>query len=67
MIRVGTIKYVNGKKVFPSYPEGKDGDNNFKRIEVMTYSTEYGDIGPYCLKDDKGRIVENIYSLYAHL
>ena len=27
----------------------------------MTYSTEYGDIGPYCLKDKEGRIMENIW------
>ena len=54
MIRVGTIKYNKGKKIFPEF----DG---FKRIEVMTPSTEYGCIGPYCLKDESGRIMENIF------
>jgi hypothetical protein len=42
------------QKVFPEYKD-------FKRIEVMTYSTEYGDIGSYCLKDKEGRIMENIW------
>jgi len=54
MIRVGTIKYVKGKKVFPEYKD-------FKRIEVMTYSTAYGSIGPYCLKDENGQIMENVW------
>ena len=54
MIRIGTIKYVHGQKVFPEY----DG---FKRIEVMTYSSKYGSIGPYCLKDKDGKIMENIW------
>ena len=27
----------------------------------MTKSSEYGSIGPYCLQDDKGRIMENLY------
>ena len=53
MIRIGTIKYNKGKKIFPKC-EG------FKRIEVMTASTAYGPIGPYCLKDEDGRIMENI-------
>jgi hypothetical protein len=54
MIRVGTIKYVNGKKVFPKF-------KNFKRIEVMTPSTEYGELGPYSLKNDENQIMENIW------
>src|SRR3990170_1429443 len=54
MIRVGTIRYHNGQKIFPSYP-------NFKPIEVMTASTEYGELGPYQLKDEQGRIMENIF------
>jgi hypothetical protein len=54
MIRIGTIKYVDGKKVYPSYP-------NFKRIEVMTPSTAYGPLSPYSLKDENGCIMENIW------
>jgi len=54
MIRVGTIQYVNGKKVFPEY-------KGYTRIEVMTPSTNYGELGPYVLKDSKGRIMENIW------
>ena len=54
MIRVGTIKYVGGKKCFPKYEK-------FIPIEVMTPSTAYGDIGPYVLKNDKGQIMENIW------
>ena len=54
MIRIGTIEYKNGKKIFPSYP-------NFKRIEVMTPSTSYGSLGPYVLTNDKGHIMENIW------
>lgn len=54
MIRVGTIKYVGGKKVYPTY--GK-----CIPIEVMTPSTAYGDIGPYVLKNEDGQIMENIW------
>jgi hypothetical protein len=49
-IRVGTI--VKGQK--PSY-EG------FIPIVVMTQSSKYGSLGPYCLIDDNGRIMENIW------
>lgn len=53
-IRIGRLLYNNGKKNFPSY-EG------YKRIEVMTKSTPYGDLGPYVLKNDKGQLMENIW------
>lgn len=33
----------------------------FREVLCLTPSTPYGQIGPYCLKDDKGRIMENIY------
>jgi hypothetical protein len=33
----------------------------FTTIIVMTKSSEYGSLGPYVLKDDKGRIMENIW------
>lgn len=54
MLRVGTIKYKNGRKILPSYP-------GFSPIEVMTKSSAYGELGPYCLKDDNGYIMENIW------
>jgi len=53
-IRVGTIKYKKGKKIIPSYP-------GFLNVEVMTASSPYGELGPYVLKDEKGRIMENIW------
>lgn len=53
-IRVGRIKYVNGKPVQPKF-EG------FTPIVVMTKSSEYGDLGPYVLKNDEGHIMENIW------
>lgn len=51
-IRVGRIVYKNGKQIIPKY-EG------FKPIIVMTPSSEYGSLGPYVLKDKKGRLLEN--------
>jgi hypothetical protein len=55
MIRVGRRIYNrNGSYTDPSY----DG---FTNILVLTKSTEYGSLGPYELKDDKGRIMENIW------
>lgn len=54
MIRVGRIKYVNNQQVYPSYPD-------FTPIVVMTKSSEYGELGPYELKDENGHIFENIW------
>ncbi len=54
MIRVGTINYNGGKKVFPRY-------DDFIPIEVMTPSTKYGSLSPYSLKNDKGQLMENIW------
>lgn len=53
-IRVGTIKYQGGRKVFPHYP-------GYIRVEVMTAATTYGELSPYQLKDEKGRIFENVW------
>jgi hypothetical protein len=54
-IRVGrTIYAPNGKRTDPSYP-------GFTPIVVLTVSSPYGDLGPYVLKDEKGRIMENLY------
>ena len=55
MIRVGRRVYnKNGTYIDPYY----DG---FTPILCLTKSTEYGDLGPYVLQDDKGRIMENIW------
>lgn len=56
MIRVGRCKYdSNGKRTDPSYPR-------FTSILVLMRShSEYGCLGPYELKDDQGRIMENIH------
>jgi hypothetical protein len=54
-VRVGRRVYDrNGKYTDPSFP-------GFTPIVVMTKSTAYGDLGPYVLKDQKGRIVENLW------
>jgi hypothetical protein len=49
-VRVGRI--VKNKN--PSF-------ENFKPIIVMTPSSAYGDIGPYCLKSKEGYLMENIW------
>lgn len=55
MIRVGRRIYNrNGTYTDPHY-------DNFTPILCLTKSTEYGALGPYELKDDKGRIMENIW------
>ena len=54
MIRVGRCTYEGGNRRDPSF-EG------FTPILVLTKSSEYGSIGPYVLKDEKGRIMENIW------
>lgn len=53
-VRVGKCLYKNGKRIDPEFP-------GFTQIVCLTKSTQYGDLGPYCLKDDKGRIMENIW------
>jgi len=57
MLRVGRIIY--DKKRQPVYPSF-DG---FTPILVMTYMycPDYFPLSPYCLKDNKGRIMENIW------
>lgn len=54
MIRVGRCQYENGKRVDPSFP-------GFTKILVLTASSEFASLSPYCLKNDKGQIMENIY------
>lgn len=53
-VRVGRITYRQGRQVYPSYP-------NFTPIVVLTKSSEYGDLGPYVLKNEKGELMENIW------
>ena len=54
MIRVGRRKYNQGEYTDPTYP-------NYVPIICMTKSTAYGDLSPYVLRDDKGRILENVW------
>jgi len=53
-LRVGRITYQGGKAQHPSYPD-------YTSILVLTKSSPYGSLGPYVLKDDEGRIMENIW------
>jgi len=53
-VRVGRILTHKGNQIVPSY-------KGFNPIIVMTKSSDYGIIGPYCLKDEEGRIMENLW------
>lgn len=53
-IRIGRCVYKNSKRIDPTYP-------NHEQIIVLTKSSKYGSLGPYCLKNEKGQIMENIY------
>lgn len=47
--------YTNGKRKDPTY-------KGFTKIVVLMKShSEWGVIGPYCLKDEQNRIMENLY------
>ena len=54
MIRVGRCTYKNGSRYDPVFED-------FTQIIVLTKSSDYGELGPYCLKDKKGRIMENLW------
>jgi hypothetical protein len=54
MIRVGTRKYTGSSFIDPSF-------ENFISIIVLTKCTAYGDLGPYVIKDKKGRVFENVW------
>ena len=54
LVRVGRCTYNNRVRSDPSYP-------SFSPILVLTKSSKYGDLGPYVLKDEKGRIMENYW------
>lgn len=51
-IRVG--RTPNTKGPHPSF-------SGFKRIVCLMASSAYGDISPYAVKDEKGRIIENLW------
>lgn len=54
-VRVGRRIYNrDGTYKDPTFPE-------FQDILCLTKSSEYGSLGPYCLKDKHGRILENIW------
>lgn len=54
-IRVGRRVYNrDGSYIDPKF-------SGFKNILCLTKSTEYGSLGPYVLKDQNGRIMENIW------
>lgn len=48
------IVYKNGNPIRPSYP-------GFTPIVVLTKSSPYGELGPYVLRDEQNRIMENIW------
>jgi hypothetical protein len=54
-IKVGSIKFKNGNRVYPTVPDG------YKVIEVMTKCSKYSDLSPYCLENEKGELMENIW------
>lgn len=54
-IRVGRCVYGrDGKRTDPVLP-------GFESIIVLTKSSQYGSLGPYELRDDKGRTMENLW------
>lgn len=53
MIRVGSIKYHNGKQLdHPTY-------SDYIPVVVMTATSKYWSLSPYSLKNDQGVIMEN--------
>lgn len=54
LVRVGRCVYKGGKRIDPEY-------KGFTPIVCLTQSSAYGALGPYCLVDEKGRIMENIW------
>jgi hypothetical protein len=56
MIRVGRCTYNKaGKRIDPTY------DGFIPIVVLMLSHSKYGTLGPYILKDDKNRIMENIW------
>lgn len=61
MIRVGRCKYSGGKRIDPNY-EG------FTPIVVMMKShSRWSSLSPYELRDERGRIHENIFLVFEDL
>ena len=57
-IRIGRCFYANSTRVDPIYPE-------FTQVIVLSKTaSEWGDLSPYELRDEYGRIHENIYHKY---
>ena len=55
MIRVGRRVYnKDGSYTEPSFV-------GFSKVLCLTKSTEFGDLSPYELRDERGRIMENVY------
>lgn len=55
MIRIGRVKYSkSGAQTHPKY-------NGFTNIVALTRSTEYKELSPYFLLDEKGRNMENLW------
>jgi len=53
-VRVGSRLKQGKNWIDPSYP-------GFTNILCLTKSSPYGHLGPYVLKDEKGRLMENIW------
>ena len=53
-VRVGRCVWSSGSRVDPEF-------SGFTRCLVLTKSSTYGSLSPYGLKDDNGRIMENIW------
>lgn len=61
-VRVGTCKWVKGKRIDPKYINSNG--KAFKNIICLTKSSAYGSISPYCLMVKVGNtdvIMENLY------
>lgn len=54
-IKVGSIIFKNGKRIYPNTPDG------YKVVEVMTKCSKYSSLSPYCLQNNKEEIMENIW------
>lgn len=60
MIRIGRCcSSKNGMILPPTVIDGKE----YYLVYVLTKSTKYGSLGPYCLTDDHGVIMENVWQM----
>ena len=69
-IFVGKINYENRKMIIPK-PSTKTIPGKYETIVVMMKShSKWWPLSPYCLKDNNGYILENIYpnlSISTHI